>query len=195
MRPFPIGIDDFRKLRENDYYYADKTMFIKELLDNRGEVSLFTRPRRFGKTLGISMLKYFFEDECGARENRYLFEGLEIMEAGEKYLKHMGKYPVISLSMKTSKQPSFKMAYECLQDEIAQEFDRHSLVLVSDKLNEAEKKQYREMMNKQGPDSVWAKALDFLSRCLKVYQQNVIILLDSMMFRWKMHIYVDFTKK
>lgn len=180
MRPFPIGIDDFRKLRENDYYYADKTMFIKELLDNRGEVSLFTRPRRFGKTLGISMLKYFFEDECGARENRYLFEGLEIMEAGEKYLKHMGKYPVISLSMKTSKQPSFKMAYECLQDEIAQEFDRHSLVLASDKLNEAEKKQYREMMNKQGPDSVWAKALDFLSRCLKkVYQQNVIILLDE----------------
>ena len=56
MRPFPIGIDDFRKLRENDYYYADKTMFIKELLDNRGEVSLFTRPRRFGKTLGLSLI-------------------------------------------------------------------------------------------------------------------------------------------
>lgn len=180
MRPFPIGIDDFRKLRENDYYYADKTMFIKELLDNRGEVSLFTRPRRFGKTLGISMLKYFFEDECGARNNRYLFEGLEIMEAGEKYLKHMGKYPVISLSMKTAKQPSFKMAYECLQDEIAQEFDRHSLVLASEKLNEAEKKQYKEMMNKQGLDSAWAKALEFLSRCLKkVHQQNVIILLDE----------------
>lgn len=61
MRPFPIGIDDFRKLRENDYYYADKTMFIKEFLDNRGEVRLFTRPRRFGKTLGISMLKYFLK--------------------------------------------------------------------------------------------------------------------------------------
>ncbi len=124
---------------EEGKYLFDKTMFIKELLDNRGEVSLFTRPRRFGKTLGISMLKNFFEDECGARGNRYLFEGLEIMEAGEKYLKHMGKYPVISLSMKTSKQPSFKMAYECLQDEIAQEFDRHSLVLASEKLNEAEK--------------------------------------------------------
>ena len=97
MRPFPIGIDDFRKLRENDYYYADKTMFIKELLDNRGEVSLFTRPRRFGKTLGISMLKYFFEDECGARENRYLFEGLEIMEARITYLAYAPEIAAVML--------------------------------------------------------------------------------------------------
>ena len=97
-RTLPIGIEDFKKLRENNFYFVDKSMFIKELLDNRSEVSLFMRPRRFGKTLSLSMLKYYFEkafNENGAElDNSSLFEGLRIMEAGELYTKHMGQYPV-----------------------------------------------------------------------------------------------------
>lgn len=119
MRPLPIGIEDFRKLREKDYYYIDKTTFIKELLDNGSEVSLFMRPRRFGKTLNLSMIKYFFEktfDQDGKEENNsYLFDGLNIMASGETYTSHMGQYPVISLSLKSAKQPDFPRAYTMLK--------------------------------------------------------------------------------
>ncbi len=100
--PLPIGTDDFKKLISEGYYYIDKTLFIKELLDKKGEANLFTRPRRFGKTLNMSMLRYFFEDtgkEESNAENKRLFDGLEIMSAGENYLSHMQKYPVISLSL------------------------------------------------------------------------------------------------
>ena len=93
--PLPVGVDDFEKVIRGDYYYIDKTLFIKELLDMKGEVNLFTRPRRFGKTLNMSMLRYFFE--LGTADNSELFRGLKIMEAGEKYLTHMGKYPVINI--------------------------------------------------------------------------------------------------
>lgn len=102
-KPLPIGIDDFKKLVSNGYYYVDKTLFIKELLDKKGEVNLFTRPRRFGKTLSVSMLRYFFED-TGDKEtneqNRRLFEGMEILSAGSQYTSEMTAYPVITLSLK-----------------------------------------------------------------------------------------------
>lgn len=95
-KPLPVGIDDFEKIVTGDYFYVDKTLFIKDLLDMKGEVNLFTRPRRFGKTLNMSMLRYFFEENP---ENvSRIFQGLNIMDAGEKYLDHMGKYPVIMIS-------------------------------------------------------------------------------------------------
>ena len=83
--PLPIGIDNFEKV-VSGYYFVDKTMFIRELLDMKGEVNLFTRPRRFGKTLNMSMLRYFFEN--GGADNKELFRGLKIMDAGEEYLAH-----------------------------------------------------------------------------------------------------------
>ncbi len=101
--PLPIGVENFEDLRRNGYYFVDKTLFIKELLDMKGKVTLFTRPRRFGKTLNLSILRYFFEN--GVSDSRRLFQGLKIMDAGEKYLAHMGKYPVISLSLKSMKIP------------------------------------------------------------------------------------------
>ena len=111
-KPLPVGVDNFEKLITDGYYFVDKTLLIKELLDKKGEVNLFTRPRRFGKTLNISMLQYFFEDarenDGRKRDNRSLFEGLRIMEEGEKYLSKFGKYPVISLSLKSAKQPNFE---------------------------------------------------------------------------------------
>ena len=87
--PLPIGIDNFEKVVKGGYYFVDKTMFIKELLDVKGEVNLFTRPSRFGKTLNMSMLRYFFEQ--GKTDNAELFRELKIMDAGEEYLAHMGK--------------------------------------------------------------------------------------------------------
>lgn len=107
-KPLPIGVDNFSDIIKTGYYYVDKTMFIKELLDLKGKVNLFTRPRRFGKTLNLSMLRYFFEDtgdtEKNAR-NKALFQGLKIMEAGETYTDQMGMYPVINLTLKSAKQP------------------------------------------------------------------------------------------
>lgn len=184
MQPLPIGVDDFKKLREIDYYYIDKTLLIQELLDNRSEVSLFTRPRRFGKTLGLSMIKYFFElsyDQFGNRvDNRQLFLGLKIMEAGEAYTKSMGQFPVISLTMKSAKQPTYEMAYCSMMDEIAKEFDRHSWVLKSDLLEEDEKEQFCSIRAKKGTPVENVKSLEFLSRCLfKVSGKKTVILLDE----------------
>ncbi|MBR3458304.1 MAG: AAA family ATPase [Selenomonadaceae bacterium] len=98
-RPMPVGIEDFRELIQNEYYFVDKTRFIKELLDSKGKITLITRPRRFGKTLALSMLQYFFTLE-NAEENRKLFEGLDIERAGEKYMKEQGSRPVVFLTLK-----------------------------------------------------------------------------------------------
>ena len=114
--PLPIGVENFEEMITKGYYYVDKTLLIKDLIDLRGKVNLFTRPRRFGKTLNLSMLRYFFEK---SGENRsHLFTGLEIMNAGEKYLRELGQYPVISLSMKSMKQASYESAFHCLKEEI-----------------------------------------------------------------------------
>ena len=128
-KPLPIGIEDYKELIENNYYYVDKTGLVKELLDNRSKVTLFMRPRRFGKTLDLSMLKYYFEktcDENGNEEERtFLFKGMNIISAGDEYTRHMGQYPVISLSLKSAKQPDFTKALLMLKRQIAEEFRRH----------------------------------------------------------------------
>lgn len=131
-KAMPIGVDNFEKLITSGYFYVDKTMFIKELLDLKGEVNLFTRPRRFGKTLNLSMLRYYFED-AGSDEknagNRELFRGMRIMSAGKEYVDQMGKYPVINLTLKSAKQNTFESAYYKIKEEIAREFKRHDLLL------------------------------------------------------------------
>ena len=183
-KKLPIGIEDFKEIIEKDCYYVDKTLFIKELLDNSSKVRLFTRPRRFGKTLALSMLRYYFEKEITvegrAGYNSRLFRGLKILDAGESYLSHMGQYPVISLSLKSAKQPSFEMAYASILDELALEFDRHKSVLYSDELSEDEKALFERFIKRQASEWENFKALKFLSKCLqKVYQKNAIILLDE----------------
>ena len=97
-KPMPVGVEDFKELKEY-YYFVDKTRFVKELLDDRGKVTLITRPRRFGKTLTLSMLKYFFSLE-DAGENRQLFSGLDIEAAGEAYMREQGTRPVVFLTLK-----------------------------------------------------------------------------------------------
>ena len=178
MKPLPIGVDDFKKLINENYYYVDKTLLIKELLDNKGEVNLFTRPRRFGKTLNMSMLQYFFEKT--EEDNSYLFKGLKIMNESKEYLDYMGKYPVINLSLKSAKQPTFEMSYKKIREAIADEFKRYSEVLNGNVLFEDEKEDFTNIMLQKADLSTYNTSLKLLSKCLKrYYKENVIILIDE----------------
>ncbi|WP_242859929.1 AAA family ATPase [Clostridium drakei] len=177
FKPLPIGIDNFEKLITRGYYLVDKTLLIKDLLDNKADVNLFTRPRRFGKTLNISMLQCFFESS--PKDNSYLFEGLNIMKSGEQYISHMGQYPVINLSLKSAKQPNFDLALKCIQDELSNEFRRHAYILESDKLKD-EKEEYERIVRKENSEELYITALKFLSQCLEKYHnKKVIILIDE----------------
>ena len=183
-QPIAIGIEKYKTLIENNYYYIDKTWMLKELADQKGTVNLFTRPRRFGKTLTLSMIRTFFEDERtydGEKiDNSRYFSGKRILTAGEKYVSEMGKYPVIKLSLKSAKQPDFQMAYHCLRDEIINEFDRHRYVLNGKKLSEEEKENYRELLKRTAAPGDYATALKWLSFYLKKYhEKNAIILIDE----------------
>ncbi len=177
LKALPIGVDNFEKLITRDYYYIDKTLLIKDLLDNKADVNLFTRPRRFGKTLNMSMLQYYFEKR--EEDNAYLFENLNIMKAGEEYTSHMGEYPVINLSLKSAKQPNFEFAFKCMKEEITNEFRRHEYILKSDKLNN-EKEQYLRIVKGDDEDGLYITSLKFLSQCLEKYHnKKVIILIDE----------------
>ena len=177
-KPLPIGVDNFEKIITNGYYFVDKTWLIKELLDNKSEVNLFTRPRRFGKTLNLSMLRYFFEKSD--RDNSHLFQGLKIMETGEKYTSQLGRYPVISLSLKSAKQPSFEMAYNILLSNIEREFIRHSYLLTSERISPANKQDLEALLNRKAPKEIYATSLQLLSQCLYQHHgQKVIILIDE----------------
>lgn len=179
QKALPIGIDDFRKIRKNQYYYIDKTLLIRELLDMKGEVNLFTRPRRFGKTLNMSMLRCFFEN--GAEDNRELFKDTKIMDAGEPYLVHMGKYPVISISLKSLKQPTFELAFDQLKRVLKKEYDRHWWrIQDSGQVSANEKMRYEKIMNLEGEEADYYIALEFLSECLhRCYGRKAIILIDE----------------
>ena len=131
-RPLPIGVENFADMVKNHYYYVDKTIFMKELLDLKGKVNLFIRPRRFGKTLNLSMLRYFFEDTGDINrneENKKLFYGMKIMKEGEKYTGQMGMYPVMNLTLKSAKQRDVETAYYMIQTGIAAEFERHRSIV------------------------------------------------------------------
>ncbi len=182
LRPLPIGFDDFKQVISGNYYYVDKTLMIKELLDKKSAVNLFTRPRRFGKTLNMSMLQYYFEDtgdELINKENQALFDGLKISMADDIYEKYKCQYPVISLSLKSAKQPDFETAIYCLKEEIAREFKRHQSVL--DRLSiQADIRRYNDIMNQIGSGGEFATALRFLAECLhNAFHERVIILIDE----------------
>lgn len=182
-KPLPIGVDDFAKLIRNGYYYVDKTPFIKELLDKKGDVNLFTRPRRFGKTLNMSMLKYFFEDTGDKRQNaeaNQLFKGLAVMGYGESYTAYMGKYPVISLSLKSAKQADYGQAYYALMESISGEYKRHAEMLGKMKLNCEDEQRYLRMTQMQATREECNTSIYFLSYCLsQAFGEKAVILIDE----------------
>ncbi len=175
-KPLPIGVEFFEKMRSRGYYYVDKTLFIKELIDKKGEVNLFTRPRRFGKTLTLDMLRCFFEEG----RDPSIFEGLKIMEAGEKYTSMMGKYPVIFLTLKSAKTGEEKSAFEALREEIAGEFKRHSFVLDSDALSDEDKADFIRFRDRKPEPGEYKNSIKFLCKCIRVATgKNTILLIDE----------------
>ena len=183
-KPLPIGVENFEKLLNEEYYYVDKTLLVKEVLDMKSDVNLFTRPRRFGKTLALSMLQYYFEEAYDRRgnkkDNSYLFEDMLILKEGTRYTRHMGQYPVISLTLKSGKQSTFDSCMSSLIFNIADEYDRHSFILKDNVLNEVDKKMYEGFMNREKSPKEYKESLKFLCKCLeKWYGKKVIILLDE----------------
>ncbi len=176
LKPLPIGVEFFHEFKKNDYYYVDKTLFIKELLDKKGMVNCFTRPRRFGKTLTLDMLRCFFEEGTDPA----LFEGLKIMEAGEKYTSMMGKYPVIFLTLKSAKTGDEKSAFEMLKSDIAREFDRHKDILKSDALSEENRADFLKYKERKPEPEEYRGSLKFLCECIKeATGKKTIILIDE----------------
>ena len=177
----PVGIDDFRKLRESHFYYVDKTRLIEQLLLNWSEVTLFTRPRRFGKTLNMSMLKSFFD--IGTDEA--LFDGLYISGNKELCDEYMGKYPVIFLSLKGVEGLTYEEAFEAFVRIMGKEVNRVSFLADSDKLTQIEREQYKGLTIMKNGRLAFDKeklisSLQLLSQLLyKHYGKKTIILIDE----------------
>ena len=177
-KKLPIGIENFSKLRKEDFYYVDKTNFIKDLLANWSEVTLFTRPRRFGKTLNMDMLKCFFE----VGQDKSLFNGLNIADEKDLCEKYMGKYPVISVSLKGATGLNFDQAKAMLVSVLRSEFLRHNDLFQSEQLSEQDKISFHRLLNfdRDCDDDSLGDSLRVLSELLeKHYAQKVVILIDE----------------
>ena len=178
----PMGIENFREIRRQKFYYVDKTALIRELLENWGKVNLFTRPRRFGKTLNMSMLKCFFE----IGSDSALFDGLEISKETQLCEEYLGKFPVISITLKGATGRTFDEAKSMLRRLIGKEAQQFQVLMQSDRLTELEHQQYKTLihMNDKGiftmEDEVLKDSLFTLSQLLKKhYEQDVIMLIDE----------------
>ena len=171
----PVGIEDFKELIQDEYYYVDKTLLIDEMLMNKSKVTLFTRPRRFGKTLNMSMLKYFF-DVKDKEENKKLFENLKIYDS--EYMSEQGKYPVIFVSLKDLKEDTWEECLESIKDIMYKIFNEYSFL--REKLNIVEKRQFDKIWEITGNERNFKTSLLDLSNYLnKYYGEKVIILIDE----------------
>ena len=181
LKEMPIGIEDFKKLRDRDCYFVDKTMMLKELVDDASDVKLFTRPRRFGKTLNMSMIQYFFEETSIPHEHAKLFDGLKISEYPEYIEKYQGQYPMINVSFKDMKDDTFDFAYGAYKIIIQLEFERHKEYIYSKNvLSEKNKERYESFLNLEATEEDYRSALKFLSVCMyRAYKKKVIILIDE----------------
>ena len=177
----PVGIDNFEKIRRNGFYYVDKTSLIEQLFSNWGKVNLFTRPRRFGKTLNMSMLKYFFE----IGTDRSLFDGLHISSNEKICSEHMGKYPVIFLSLKNAEGLNFDTAKYQMVELIAREAERFPFLAKDTNLSDRDREKYRVLTafadgHYQMSDDVLYGSLQTLSELLyKHFNQKTVILIDE----------------
>ncbi|MBQ6259340.1 MAG: AAA family ATPase, partial [Lachnospiraceae bacterium] len=188
MQRIGIGYEYYKDFLDHNLYYVDKTLLIKDVIDFGGAVTLFTRPRRFGKTLALSMLRTFFEEERDRDgnivDNSRYFSGKKIMDCGDpEILSMMGKYPVIKLSLKSAKQPDFKTAIQKLSEEIAGEFRRHRYLESSDRIDPSLKNKFLDLYLGAGDSDdpgKYSTALKTLSECLYEHHgKKVIILLDE----------------
>ncbi|MBQ9589447.1 MAG: AAA family ATPase [Butyrivibrio sp.] len=176
-KSLPVGISDYVRA-QSDYYYVDKTMMIKEFLDNKPLVSLFTRPRRFGKTLNMDMLRVFFE--MSQEDTSVYFKDKAIWKCGEVYTKHQGKYPVIFLTFKDVKFDTWKATINKISALLQTEFSRHAELAGSDRLASFERAYFDKVVNGKANEVELSSALENLSRMLyKHYEINPVIIIDE----------------
>ena len=175
----PIGFENFKEIIDKDLYYVDKTMLIYDILKSGGKNNLITRPRRFGKTLNFSMLKYFFD--IREKDSGYIFDGLKISEHLDEIKQYRNLHPVISLSLKSAKQPTYKSALDSLCNEIRSQFIEYEFIADSDKLSEADKEAFKDIYwSKTADEELFKQAIKKLCKYLKQYYGvNTIILIDE----------------
>ena len=172
----PVGIENFEKIRRDGFYYVDKTGLIEQLLNNWGEVNLFTRPRRFGKTLNMSMLKCFFE--IGTDQS--LFEGLYISKNKDLCDAYMGKYPVISISLKGVNADSYENARSLLKRIVMEEAKMHRIIMSGNRLDDIDKAEYMSLVTGEMGEDTLVYSMKTLTALLeKYYEKKVIVLIDE----------------
>lgn len=175
-KKLPIGIENFEEIRKEDFYYIDKTGLIVELLYNWGAVNLFTRPRRFGKTLNMSMLEHFFS----ITGDKGIFDGLEISKEAALCEEYMGKYPVVSVSLKGIDAGAFETAYQMAVNVVTEAAAKFYFLLDSEKLNDYDKAEYKCLLDKNMNEGILNGSLRRLSGMLeKHYGKKVILLIDE----------------
>ena len=183
MKKLPIGNSNFREVIEDNYFYVDKSLLIQEVLDSGSKISLITRPRRFGKTINLSMLKCWFEvyqDSKSAIPNSELFQNLKIWKLGDEYTKHCGKYPVIYLTFKDVKESKWENCQKFLKRIISSEYERHSYLLDSNSLTDAQKKLFRSIQDLSADFVAYETSLKKLSEFLHLhYGEKVVVLIDE----------------
>ena len=173
-----IGTSDFKKLRVNKDYYIDKSMYIKDIIDSRSEVVLVTRPRRFGKTLNMSMLRYYFD--CDVKDSKELFEGLKIMEQGEKYTSKLGAYPCIYLTLKDVNDSNYENMILNLKTAILEMYREHMYLLESDKIYQFEKDKIMDILYTREDEVALKGSVRELSGYLyRHYGKSVMLFIDE----------------
>ncbi len=178
MKRLPIGVDDYKEIVDDNLYFVDKTMFIKDIIDDGSKAILIARPRRFGKTLNISLLNYYFNKT--EQDNSYLFEGRHIWRQGERYRREQGKYPVINLTFKGAKYYDWETNYRSIRSTISAEIIRHKYILESNVLSGNDKYAFMRLYEGGASKDEYGKSLEILSRAVsKYHNEKVIILLDE----------------
>jgi hypothetical protein len=178
----PIGYDNFRDVVDQRLTFVDKSLFMKDFLDDNGtQVALITRPRRFGKTLNLSMLQHFFAAEVHGKPTKDLFTGLKITQQGPSYLQHQGKYPVIALSFKDIKQNSFKDSLEKFNELFVNLYDEHNYLLNSARITDTQKYFFESVLKREAIQPQLENALKFLTECLFKYHNGTkpLLLIDE----------------
>ena len=178
MKKIGIGESDFKGLRVRDNYYIDKTMYIKDIMDNESRVILVTRPRRFGKTLNMSMLKYYFDRT--KKDSKELFQGLKILEQEEKYTSKLGYYPVIYVTLKDAGLMNYNLMMMQLKTIMMEVYYEHRYVLEKEEMSEGERKIFNRMLSAEANDIDIMNSLKILSKILyQYYNKPVILLIDE----------------
>ncbi len=178
MKRQPIGVDDFKHIVDNNLFFVDKTLFVRDIIENGSQVILITRPRRFGKTLNMSLLRYFFEKTDS--DTSYLFKEYKIWAQGDEYRKEQGKYPVINITFKGIKTDNWETNFDLIKKNIKSEFQKHDYLLNSNSLSISEKKDIEKILMDEGSMGDYIKSLEVLARLLYLHHgQKSIILLDE----------------